>query len=122
MQKMTWDEHIKDQQDLCDKHGLDWTAADKELIIGLADNILTDMMPINGLRHPQENGTTGWYIWAGQDFSNADDFFKPFCVEHLTDIKPEVIKYLGLPPGHRFLIDNKGYEDIWEDRTLLEIE
>jgi hypothetical protein len=119
---INWDNYIQDQQELCSSQGLDWTPAYKELKIGLADNVLTDMTPINGLRHSQENGTTGWYIWAGQNFSESEDFFKPFCVKHLAKLKPEIIKYLGLPPGHRFLIDDKGYGDIWKDNTLLKID
>jgi hypothetical protein len=117
---MNWEEYIKDQQNLCLKKGIEWTPSDKELIIGLADNSLTDLTPTNGLRHRQENGTTGWYIWSGQEFSEEKDFFKPYCLKHLIDLRPDIIKYLGLPSGYRFLIDNKGYEDIWEDQSLLD--
>jgi len=119
MQKMTWNEYIKNQQDFCKKQGLAWISADLEFKIGLADNVLTNLNPINGLRHEQKGETTGWYIWSGQDFSDADDFFKPYHVKHLINIKPEIIKYLGLPPGFRFLIDNNEYEDVWEDKTLI---
>jgi len=75
-------------------------------------------MPINGLRHFHEGNTTGWYIWAGE-FSDAPDFFKPMHLFHLQEYYPELLKYLGLPPGNRFLIDNKGYEDVWFDEGLL---
>lgn len=34
---------------------------------------------------------------------------------------PEIKKYLGLPPGWRFLIA-PGYEDIWFDEALLSID
>ncbi|WP_456236598.1 immunity protein Imm33 domain-containing protein [Chryseobacterium carnipullorum] len=30
-----------------------------------------------------------------------------------------MIKYLGLPAGNRFLIDDKGFEDVWFDENLL---
>lgn len=32
---------------------------------------------------------------------------------------PEVLPYLELPPGYRFIIDGKGYEDVWFDESLL---
>ena len=38
--------------------------------------------PINGLRHKVENGTCGWYIWCGEEFSQDSDFFKPLHVKH----------------------------------------
>lgn len=122
MRMKNWENYIKAQKDICQKYNVDWVSADKELIIGLADNILTSMIPINGLRHPVEKGTTGWYIWAGQEFSHDADFFKPYHLEHVINLKPEIIKYLGLPPGYRFLIDGKDYVDIWFDQTLLNID
>jgi hypothetical protein len=118
MQK-TWDDYLKDQHATCDRYNVDWVYADIELKIGIADNVLTDVIPINGMRHQVEKGTTGWYIWSGENFSMNSDFFKPFCVKHLIELKPEIIKYLGLPPGYRFLVDNIGFEDIWEDKKLL---
>ena len=76
--------------------------------------------PINGLRHPSENGTTGWFIWTGE-YQETNDFFQPMCAEHLLEKRPEIIKYLGLEVGFRFLADKKGYEDIWYDEKLKEI-
>jgi hypothetical protein len=51
--------------------------------------------------------------------SQKDDFFKPLHVSHIPEWAPLVLKYLGLPPGYRFLIDEKGYEDVWEDKSLI---
>ena len=78
------------------------------------------MAPINGLRHPPEGDTTGWYIWAGENLSADADFFVPLCVVHLDEWCPEAIPYLGLPPGWRFLIAD-GHEDVWFDPSLLDI-
>ena len=81
-------------------------------------------MPIYGLRHPPEGDTTGWYIWAGDPDipDHDDDFFAPLHVEHLTDVCPTVLKYLGLPPGWRFYVDGDGNDDVWEDPSLLNID
>jgi hypothetical protein len=46
--------------------------------------------PINGLRHLPEKGTNGWYIWCGNSFSEADDFFEPLHIEHIDDYLPMV--------------------------------
>ncbi|MFI5125048.1 MAG: hypothetical protein ACHQDF_06975 [Chitinophagales bacterium] len=64
--------------------------------------------------------TTGWYLWSGEEFSEDPNFFVPLHVEHLKEWCPEIIKYLRLAPGWRFLIA-PNYEDVWEDLTLLEI-
>ena len=73
--------------------------------------------PINGLRHQPEKGTSGWYIWCGEEFSDDENFFSPLHIEHIREHLPEVIEYLDLPPGYRFLIDGKNYEDVWFDDT-----
>jgi len=75
--------------------------------------------PINGLRHNPESGTNGWFVWGGEEMSDADDFFSPLHLEHISDYLPQVQDLLALPPGYRFLIDDNGYEDVWLDTDLL---
>ena len=48
--------------------------------------------------------TSGWYVWAGEAFSDAPDFFQPMHIEHVISRCPEILPYLGLAPGWRFLI------------------
>lgn len=79
-----------------------------------------DQNPINGLRHPPTGDTNGWYIWGGKELSADPSFFSPLHTQHLLMRRPEVVKYLGLPPGYRFLIAGS-YVDIWFDPTLLDI-
>src|SRR5258708_6930715 len=74
--------------------------------------------PLNGLRHPPQGDTTGWYIWSGEQFSTDSEFFVPLHVLHLNDRCPEIVKYLGLGPGWRFLVA-PGQEDVWFDSSLL---
>ncbi len=112
------EEIIKEQKRICKKYGATWQPMLAGWKIGITNNIDSGEMPINGLRHPSENGTLGWYIWAGKYLDNAD-FFAPMHIEHLPNKCPSVLKFLGLPPGWRFLIDDKGYEDVWEDTSLL---
>ena len=76
-------------------------------------------VPINGLRYKEENGTNGWYIWCGEEFSQADDFFSPLHIEHISEYLSEVEEYLDLPSGYRFLIDGNKYEHVWCDEELL---
>jgi hypothetical protein len=114
----SWNSHIKRQKEICAIHNSQWKPINKKLRIGVSANL--DKEPINGLRHPSEKGTTGWFIWTG-DYSERDDFFQPMCAEHLLQIRPDIIKYLGLNIGFRFLKDNKGYEDVWYDEKLKAI-
>jgi hypothetical protein len=110
-----WNVHIDKQKEVCEKYKSKWAPIDKNLRIGVSDNLTSD--PIHGLRHSRDTRTTGWFIWTGE-YSEAEDFFKPVCAEHLLQIRPQIIKYLGLDVGFRFLTDNNGYEDVWYDETL----
>jgi hypothetical protein len=113
-----WNSHIDKQKEICETNNSIWKPSNKKLKVGISSNL--DKDPINGLRHPAERGTTGWFIWTGE-YSEADYFFQPICAEHLLQQRPEIIKYLGLDIGFRFLADSKGYEDIWYDAKLKNI-
>lgn len=108
------------QKKICEKYGVDHYLSPPNLKVGIALNVQERITPINGFRHPPEGDTTGWYIWAGEELSADPNFFKPLHVEHLSDWCPEVQKYLGLPPGWRFLIAGE-YEDVWYDESLLDV-
>ncbi len=109
------------QKEICDKYGAPFSKIDPDEIIGISDGITQGLLPVNGLRHPANDTTTGWYIWAG-DYSEDDDFFKPIHAKHAIEKYPHIAPYLGLNQGWRFLIDPVNHhEDIWEDPSLLKI-
>lgn len=108
------------QMALCAKYGAHFQETPCDLKVGVALNVREAVVPINGLRHIPVGDTSGWYIWAGGDPSPADDFFKPLHASHLQEWCPQVIKYLGLSPGWRFLITGD-YEDVWFDPTILSV-
>ena len=107
------------QRELCRRFGAEFTPAPASQIAGVAKVVLGATGPIHGLRHPPKGQTCGWYIWTGE-LSQDDDFFEPQHVAHLADSCPQILKYLALPPGWRFLLAT-GYEDVWFDAALLEV-
>lgn len=112
---------IYEQKHICQKYGAEFAEALLNMKVGISENVKQGNEPINGLRHPIEGDTTGWYIWAG-DYSEDPNFFKPLHVKHIEQWSPIILKFLGLAPGWRFLVAEGGnYEDVWEDKSLLEI-
>lgn len=103
-----------EQVEVCNKYGVIFLASPENSILGISKNVKEGILPINGIRYPNEKDTCGWYIWAGEELSDSPDFFVPLHVKHLADWCPLVIKYLGLPIGYRFLI-TPDYEDIWKE-------
>jgi hypothetical protein len=110
-------DYRKEQKLLCERYGSQFVDSPMTLKVGVSVNVKNGIWPINGLRHPLESDTTGWYIWAGE-YSTDVDFFVPLHVEHLEEWCPIVIKYLGLSPGWRFLLASN-YEDVWQDSAVL---
>ncbi|PWN64101.1 immunity protein Imm33 domain-containing protein [Chryseobacterium viscerum] len=111
--------YIEKQEKICRKYSQIADFVELDSLIALGKNF-NPSLQINGLRHPRTETLNGWYIWSGEDFNPEDfDFFNPSHTHHLLDKASFVIKYLGLPPGNRFLIDSKGYEDVWFDESLL---
>lgn len=107
------------QIETCVKYGVNCVPSPSHLKVGIARNVKDGVLPVNGMRLRPDEGTTGWFIWAGDELSQAPDFFVPLHVSHLNEWSPRVIKFMGLPPGWRFLVSD-GYEDVWEDKSLLE--
>lgn len=106
------------QKQICEKFGAVYQPCDLELKVGVSTNLKDGLLPINGLRIKEENGTSGWYIWTGE-WSDAQDFFVPLHGEHLKVWAEIVIPYLGLPEGWRFLVADD-CEDVWEDPSLMD--
>ena len=103
---------------VCARHGSESAIPEPNQIAGVADNVRSGAWPLNGMRHGT-GSTSGWFLWAGTKWSDAADFFKPTHVAHLIECCPEVMPYLGLAPGFRFLIA-PDYEDVWIDPELLQ--
>jgi hypothetical protein len=108
------------QEQLCYRVGAEFRFSPPGLKVGLAMHTL-GQRPINGLRHLPASDTTGWYLWGGETIGQTPDFFEPVHVAHLDEILPEVVPYLGLAPGWRFMLA-EGHEDVWFDPALLAVE
>ena len=104
------------QRIFCAERAVEYVPSPREANSGFALST-KGLKPINGLRHPPAGGTTGWYIWSGERFSDAPDFFAPVHTGHIYDDYPELVKLLGLPPGYRFLLADD-YLDVWYDASL----
>jgi hypothetical protein len=117
--QMDWIQIEEAQRAVCKQFGADFLASLPNAKIGLAIST-SGQLPINGLRHPPTVGTSGWYIWCGESFSEAPDFFEPRCTHHFYDERHEVVRLLGLAPGWRFLLSGD-YLDVWFDPTLLAV-
>jgi hypothetical protein len=103
---------------VCRRFEAEFVPSSPRSSVGLAIQTLKEV-PIHGLRHLEVAGTTGWYVWAGE-WSENPEFFKPVHVEHLERLCPQILPYLGLAPGWRFLIA-PSHEDVWFDPSIVHV-
>jgi hypothetical protein len=108
------------QLEVVQRYGAELTVPLAGEKVGVALNVRLDVWPVNGLRHPVAADTSGWYVWAGEEPSQASDFFVPLHIEHLAEWCPIALRYMALPPGWRFLV-TPDYEDVWFDPTILRV-
>ena len=78
-----------------------------------------NLVPINGLRISAMSGSSGWFIYGGDEASDDPGFYQPLCVTHIRKYCEIAVPYLCLPAGWRFQIDANGYEDVWFDERLM---
>lgn len=107
--------NIKELQiQVCKKYQSGFEQLKPDEIVAVALDTI-GQMPIVGERIVLEKGeNVSWFIHCGEH-SAADDFYQPIHWHHLIEMLPEVLPYLGLEQGFRFIIDNESYEDIWKD-------
>jgi hypothetical protein len=105
------------QRAICAQYETEFVATPRNSKTGFAAST-KGLIPVNGIRHPVKDKTSGWYIWCGEIFSEAPEFFVPLHTYHLYEDYPEITRLLGLPSGYRFLLAGD-YLDVWYDASLL---
>lgn len=105
------------QQEVCKKYHSEFEPLLSDEIVAVALGSL-GQQPIVGERIIlQEGENVSWFIHCGE-FSEQVDFYQPIHWQHLAEMLPEVLPYLGLSQGFRFIIDHQGYEDVWFEPTI----
>jgi hypothetical protein len=116
--RMKYEDLEEQQRSYCKQLNAQCVIPDPNSRVGFAIET-QGRLPINGLRHPPEGNMNGWYLWGGEELPSGDDAFSPVHPHHLIQLRPEVIKFLGLPPGYRFLVAGDTV-DVWFDPSLLD--
>ena len=108
------------QRETCRRFATDFLTSDGASKAGVSLDALNGKVPLHGMREPPEGSLSGWFLFAGPgEPSEDEDFYQPVHMSHFPDLFPGILRYLGLPPGWRFLVA-PDYEDVWFDKNLLE--
>lgn len=100
------------QKAICQKYASGYKPLKENIEVALATSTI-GQMPIYGSRIEADDNGVEWYIYCG-DFQDTEDFYEPVAADCLSDELPLIEKYLALEVGYNFIIDDKGYEDVWK--------
>ena len=92
------------QARVCERYGIGPYPTPAALKVGIASNVRDGAQPLNGLRCHPVGDTSGWYIWAGEEWSDDPDFFVPLHIHHLAEVTrrhPLPVAAAGLEVPHR---------------------
>ncbi len=106
------------QRRICRTYGAAYEPPAAGSKVGIALHTM-GRIPIHGVRIPVTKTVCGWYIYAGDEWSDDPHFYQPLCLDHLAQECKFALPFLCLPPGWRFLTDGQGYIDVWFDEEVL---
>lgn len=115
---ITLQDLIAEQKRICESVGSRYIEVNGDDIVAVAVDSLKQE-PWVGLRKAvKEQGDAHWYIYGGE-LTEASAVFETMQVRDLQDLDAvDVLPYLALEVGFRFMIDSDEYEDIWREGDL----
>lgn len=104
--------YIEEQKLLCEEFDSAYVVVNADDLVAVAIESLKQD-PIVGIRKlPEAGETVAWYIYGGE-LDLEQDSFETISVAELEKLNPDLIPYLALETGFRFMIDQDEYEDVW---------
>jgi hypothetical protein len=110
---------LVEQQRCCADYGAEWSPPPSDFKVSIARSVLPCVGAFHGARRRPSEGDSGWYVWAGDEYSDDPTYFVHVSVASLREWCPSALKFLALPAGWRFEMSEDG-ERAWPDPQLLE--
>jgi hypothetical protein len=106
------------QRSVCQSYRADYDPPAPGSTIAVATQTM-GASPVRGVRRPPAAGASGWFIYAGEDWSEDPAFFQTVSLEELAECCGLALPFLGLPPGWWFQTDGAGDYGASYDPRLL---
>lgn len=109
-------EIMNNQIVVCDNHSSKYLFTKVNQNIVISDGVL-EGEPVEGVRYEAPDHMSGWYLTT--DLYNDDiNTLKQIGLPDLALKRPELVKFLALDYGFRFVTDTKN-EEVWFDEETL---
>ncbi len=99
---------IRSQSELCSHYGLPTQFPNFNQMIVISDGVY-EGKDIEGIRYESPEHMSGWWLIT-DDYDNNIESLKTVHFHHVVFARPDILKYLSLPFGYRFLMQNGNVE------------
>jgi hypothetical protein len=107
----------RDQHAICRAYAAEFQPPRPDTLTVISDGVL-EGHTVQGVRHLSPGGMSGW--WITTDLFNGDvSTLKSEHTYHVTARRPDLAKFMALPPGFRY--DLAAHEDVWFDGDILAV-
>jgi hypothetical protein len=108
----------KAQHAVCANAGAEFDPPRGDQMCAVSDSVFKTGDPLEGVRYRDPSHMSGWYINT-QDFRGSIREMRIEHLYHLTSVRPELAKFLALPPGYRFWLAAPR-EEVWFDQKIAD--
>lgn len=108
-----------DQQETCRRASAPFAPPLPSQMVAVSEGVVEGDRPLAGVRYVAPGHMSGWYL--STDRYNGDiDTMRVEHLYHITAVRPEIARYIALPPGYRFILwpDAPDADDIWFDEHV----
>jgi hypothetical protein len=106
----------RDQNAICEKYGADFAPPRADKLSVISQGVL-EGLPVQGVRYPSPDHMSGWWITT-DEYDGDVATLRHEHTYHVTSARPELAKFLALPPGFRF--DLSSSEDVWFEEEVID--
>ncbi|UYV55660.1 immunity protein Imm33 domain-containing protein [Priestia megaterium] len=111
--------YLHAQYSLCEVVEAEFDAPTADKFVTVYTQIF-ESKEIQGVRYEEDGEKSGWLLYCEeQDLDSLHEgAFLTLRLYELTLKRPDLLKFLGLPTGYRFVLKEDEY-NAWEDRNLF---
>ncbi|MDR2270406.1 MAG: hypothetical protein LBF27_05805 [Sphingobacterium sp.] len=104
---------IRKQSELCSHYGLPVQFPNFNQSVVILDGVY-EGKDIEGIRYDSPQNESGWYLIT-DDYNDDIKSLKVVHFYHVAFARPDILKYLALPFGHRFRMRNNTVEIVKDE-------
>lgn len=104
----------KDQHSICNQYNADFKPPPLDQVSVISKGVF-EGLPVQGVRYPSEAQLSGWWITTDHYDGDINSLMNEHNY-HVTASRPDLAKYMALPPGFRF--DLSSFEDVWFEEEV----